>query len=179
MTDIDRVIEEVKTAVLPYESWRRLTGESAAAYGAFCAFRDYGPERNIRKTVEETEKDETKWRKRYRVWRNWATLFRWRERAADYDLYLDRLRQAERRKTIEAQGEVYRAATGKMLQVVQKKLDTVELGDLTQGAVVEWLTTAISMEREIAGVASGVRDAAGAAKGGQPEIRFSPEFEGL
>jgi hypothetical protein len=30
--------------------------------------------------------------------------FQMAERAADYDQYLDRLKQAERRKTIEAQG---------------------------------------------------------------------------
>jgi hypothetical protein len=30
MTDIDKTIEEAKAAVLPFESWERLTGESSA-----------------------------------------------------------------------------------------------------------------------------------------------------
>jgi hypothetical protein len=62
MMDMDKAIEEAwhrdaLAAVLPAnlrfdESWERLPGESGLAYAAFCAFRDYGPERNIRKAVE-------------------------------------------------------------------------------------------------------------------------------
>jgi hypothetical protein len=65
MTDIDKTIEEAKAAVLPFESWERLTGESSAAYAAFCAYRDYGPERNIRRAMETAVKDEGKRAKRY------------------------------------------------------------------------------------------------------------------
>jgi hypothetical protein len=134
-TDIDKTIDEAwrrdaLAAVLPFESWERLTGESGLAYAAFCVYRDYGPDRNIRKAVETalagdggeagTEKNNVK--KRYRMWRAWATQFRWRERAADYDQYLERLKQTEVRKTIEEQGKVHRMVTEKMLQVVTKKL---------------------------------------------------------
>jgi hypothetical protein len=122
MPDIDKVIDEAKSCLLPFESWERLTGESGLAYAAFCAYRDYGPDRNIRKAVEgqfrkaklptefppaaetpHANLDATTARK-YRMWRAWATQFRWRERAADYDRYLDRLKQTEQRKTIEEQG---------------------------------------------------------------------------
>jgi hypothetical protein len=74
--------------------------------------------------------------------------FRWRERAADYDLYLDRMKQTEIRKAIEEQGKAHRAITGKMLQVVGKKLDLMNPEDLTQGAVTEWVSTAIRADRE-------------------------------
>jgi hypothetical protein len=186
MTDIEKTIAETKAEMLPFESWERLTGESSGAYAAFIAYRDYGPERNIRRAVEaalagkdgEAGPERGTVEKRYRMWRSWSTQFRWRERAADYDQYLERLKQTERRKTIEAQEEVYRAATGKMLQVVQKKLDTMEPGDLTQGAVVEWLTTAINTEREIAGIAV-AKNEKDKANSGQLEIQFTPDFEGL
>jgi hypothetical protein len=100
---------------------------------------------------------------------------------ADYDQYLDRLKQTEKRKTIEAQEAVYREATGKMLKVVNKKLDLMEMepGELTQGAVVEWLTTAISTEREIAGITTAPKGEREGASGKQLEINFTPEFEGL
>jgi hypothetical protein len=139
MTDMDRAIEEAwpksaLAAVMPFESWERLPGESGLAYAAFCAFRDYGPERNIRKAaicyanrsefdgisgggterrqgLEPSNSRQTI-EKRYRVWRNWCSQFRGRERAADYDSYTDKLKQTERRKTIEAQGEKHRAVTG-------------------------------------------------------------------
>jgi hypothetical protein len=175
MTDMDKAIDEARAAVMPFESWERLPGESGLAYAAFCAFRDYGPERNIRKAVEIAEKDKGQWDRRYRVWRNWCTAYRWRERAADYDNYTDKLKQAERRKMIEAQGERHRAVTGKMLAVVEKKLDLMDPTDLTQGTVTEWVETAIRAEREAAGLAT----PNGKPEPKQGEINFTPEFEGL
>jgi hypothetical protein len=175
MTDIDKAIEEAKSAMLPFESWERLQGESSAAFAAFCAFRDFGLERNIRKAVDSSEKDEVVRAKRYRVWRNWSTQFRWRERAADFDCYTEKLKQTELRKTIEAQGEMHRAVTGKMLEVVSKKLDTMNPEDLTQGNVTDWVQTAIRAERESAGLVN---------TSGKPEIKqgelfFVPDFQGL
>jgi hypothetical protein len=70
MTDIDKVIEEAKAAVMPFESWERLTGETGAAYAAFCAYRDLGLDRTIRKAVEANEKDKAVWDRRYRMYRN-------------------------------------------------------------------------------------------------------------
>ena len=173
MTDFDKVIEQAKAEMLPFESWERLPGESGAAYTAFCAFRDYGPERNIRKAVEASVKDETKREKRYRMWRNWSTVFRWRERSADYDRYTEKLKLAEVRKTIEEQGKVHREITGKMLQVVGKKLDAMNPEDLTQGNVTEWVTAAIRAEREAAGLIAG-RDGPK-----QGELSFVSDFNGL
>jgi hypothetical protein len=186
MRDIEKTIEEAKAGMLPYESWGRLRGEGAAAYAAFCAYRDFGPERNIRRAVEaalsgkegEAGADRGTVEKRYRMWRVWATRFRWRERAADYDQYLDRLKQTELRKTIEARGEAHREVTGKMLRVVNKKLDMMNPGDLSQGNITEWVETAIKTEREIFGLAAGKEK--GETVNGKPGgIRFAPEFEGL
>jgi hypothetical protein len=161
--------------MLPFESWERLPGETGAAFAAFCAFRDYGPERNIRKAVDAEEKDEGKREKRYGVWRNWCTSYRWRERAADFDRYLEKLKQEELRKTIEAQGEMQRAVTGKMLEVVKKKLDGMNPDELTQGNVTEWAAMAIRAEREAAGlVVSG-----GRTEPKQGELNFTPDFQGL
>jgi hypothetical protein len=176
MTDIDKIIDEAKCSLLPFESWERLTGESGAAYTAFCAFRDLGLERNIRKAVDSFEKDETVRWKRYRVWRNWCSQFRWRDRAADYDRYTEKLKQAERRKTIEAQEEMHRAVTGKMLAVVEKNLDLMDPADLTQGTVTEWVETAIRSEREAADL---VTHNAGKSEPKQGEINFTPEFDGI
>jgi hypothetical protein len=104
--------------------------------------------------------------------------FKWRERAADYDQYLDRLKQTEKRKTIEAQEAVYRQTTGKMIQVINKKLDLMEPGELTQGALVEWLNTAIDTDREIAGITAAAGEKAGP-DGKQLNIQFAPEFHGV
>jgi len=173
MTDIDRVIEDVKQDVLPYESWERLSGESSMAYAAFCVFRDCGAERSVRKAVECGEKDEVARKKRYNVWRNWAAAYRWRERAGDYDRYVEQLKQAEMRKTIEAQGEVHRKVTGKMLDVCNKKLDCMNPDDLTQGNLTEWVQLAIKAEREAAGLVAGKTEPK------QGELNFVSDFNGL
>ncbi len=175
MTDIDKAIEEARAEVLPFESWERLAGETGAAFSAFCVYRDLGADRNIRKAVESAEKDEAVRAKRYKVWRNWSTAYRWRERAADYDKYLERLKQSELRKTIEAQGEKQREVTGKMLDVVSKKLDLMNPADLSDGNLTEWVQTAIKAEREAAGLV---------ASNGKPEIKqgelnFTSDFQGL
>jgi hypothetical protein len=192
MRDIDETIEQTKAELLPYESWERLAGESGMAYAAFCKYRDYGSERNIRRAVEGSLSaegaDSGKIEKRYRMWRGWAVRFRWRERAAEYDRYLDRLKQREKRKTIEGQEAVYRETTKKMLQMVNKKLDLMKPGELTQGAVKEWVEAAVRTDREIGQFANanclgvcGSR-AAGTSRNSTPsqmEINFTPEFEGL
>ena len=175
MTDMDKAIENVMADNLPFESWERLAGETSAAFAAFCAFRDLGAERNIRKAVESVEKDTAAQGKKYKVWRNWSTAYRWRERAGDYDKYIERLKQAELRKTIEAQGEQHRKVTGKMLDVVSKKLDLMNPAELSQGNLTEWVQTAIKAEREAAGLV---------ANNGKPEIKqgelnFTSDFQGL
>ena len=175
MTDFDKAIEEAKAEMLPFESWERLTGESSLAFAAFCSFRDLGAERNIRKAVETTEQDVGKRMKRYRVWLNWSTQYRWKERAADYDKYIERLKQTELRKTIEAQGEKHREVTAKMLDVVNKKLDTMNPADLSQSAVTEWVQTAIKAEREAAGLVS----PNGKTEPKQGELSFVSDFNGV
>jgi hypothetical protein len=179
MTDMDKAIEEAKAAALPYESWERLAGETAHAFAAFCIFRDLGAERNIRKAVSISltsgEKDEAACAKGYSGWRNWSFKYRWQERAADYDRYIEKLKQTELRKTIEAQGEKHRQVTGKMLEVVKKKLDTMNPAELTQGNVSEWVQTAVKAEREAAGLVTGN----GKPEAKQGELNFTPDFQGL
>jgi hypothetical protein len=175
MSDFEKIVDEAKKETMPFESWEQLAGESSKSFLAFCSFRDLGPERSIRKAVDEAEKDEAKREKRYKVWRNWCSKFRWRERAADYDRYIERLKQGEMRKTIEAQGEKQRMVTGKMLDVVNKKLDTMNPADLTQDSLPEWVQTAIKAEREAAGLVTGN----GKPETKQGELNFTSDFEGL
>jgi hypothetical protein len=160
---------------MPYESWERLPRERGEAFSAFCIFRDLGFGGNIRKAVESGVMDTAARSKRYRVWRNWAAQFRWNERAADYDRYIENLKQTELHKTIEAQGEMHRAVTGKMLDVVKKKLDTMNPAELTQNNVNEWAQTAIKAEREAAGLVAGN----GKPETKQGELNFAPDFQGL
>jgi len=78
-----------------FESWEKLQGESCLAFNAFCAFRDFGPERNIKKVVSSVEHDTAKVDRKYRTWRIWSAQFHWNKRASDYDKYIDKLCLAE------------------------------------------------------------------------------------
>jgi hypothetical protein len=175
MTDIEKTIEEAKAVVLPFESWERLSGESGAAFAAFCVFRDFGLERNIRKAIEGAEKDELVRAKRYRMWLNWSTQYRWKERAADYDRYFEHLKQTEMRKTIEAQGEKQRRLTGLIIDAVTKKGEKMDPMEITQGNVIEWAERAIKLEREAAEEITG--NVKGEAK--QGELSFPSDFDGI
>jgi phage terminase large subunit-like protein len=173
----ETIFERVKESLLPFESWEKLPKESAAAFAAFCVFRDYGCERNIKKAVLSAESDEAKQSKKYRVWRLWSTQYQWFKRAADYDVYSDKLKQTERRKTIEQREEAYREVTGKMLQVVNKKLDLMDAAGLTQGNVTEWMTAVVKTERDIFGIAANEKEGVTGCK--QLELRFDNDFESL
>ena len=170
-----KAIDEAKAEVLPYESWEKLPKESFQAFAAFCVFRDLGAERSIRKAVENTEQDKSSRTKRYHSWRGWAATYRWKERADAYDRHIEKLKQTELRKTIEAQGEKHREVTGKMLDVVSKKLDTMNPEELTQGNLTEWVQTAIKADREAAGLV--VTD--GKAEPKQGELNFVSDFNGI
>jgi hypothetical protein len=175
---------------MPVESWERLTGESAAAFAAFRFFRDYGPERNIRRAAEVAVLAEdtdavvddpavlVRIGRRYRLWRGWAAAHRWRERAADYDGYVDKLKQAEVRKAIEEQGKVDRELFNKMKLVAEKKLDSMDPAELGVGALPGWVTTAVRLDRERLGLAAGA-DKPDERTDRNGQITFIPEFEGL
>jgi hypothetical protein len=175
MTDFEKVYSEVKKEILPFDSWEKLEGESAAAYAAFCLFRDYGADRNVKKVLAANESDIVKRSKRYRLWLAWSTRFQWFKRAADYDVYLDKLKQTERRKAIELREAAYREVTEKMLNVVNKKLDLMHPSELTQGNVKEWMEAAVNTERDVLGIAT----AKNKSDNKQLEINFSGDFENL
>ena len=175
MKDFKKAIEEAKAGMMPYESWELLSGESAGAFAAFCVFRDLGADRNIRRAVECYEKDNAKHKGKYNVWRNWSALYHWQERATDHDRYREGLKQEEMRKTIEAQGEMHRVITKKMLEVVEKKLDLMNPAELAQGNVTEWVSTAIKADRDGAGLLA----SSGKQEVKQGELNFASDFQGL
>jgi hypothetical protein len=49
---MEMLFDKAKEKLLPFECWEKLAEESAAAFAAFCVFRDFGGERNIKRAVE-------------------------------------------------------------------------------------------------------------------------------
>jgi len=159
------------------ETWGKLDEESSLAFTAFCAFRDFGPERSIIKVVTSIEKDSSKVNRAYSKWRTWSALFNWNKRAADYDKHLDSIRLYERRKTIEEREEAHKKITEKMLLLISKKLDMMNPQELSQNNLTDWVKTAIQTERQVLGIEHSPENKQ--EQFGQLEIKFENEFKGI
>jgi hypothetical protein len=70
---------------------------------------------------------------------------------------------------------MHRKVTGKMLDVVSKKLDLLNPAEISHGTVTEWVQTAIKADREAAGLAGD----SGKPETKQGELAFVSEFNGL
>ena len=148
------------------ESWERQKGETSLAFAAFSVYRNYGPERNIKKALRSIEQDEAVVSRRYRTWRFWATRYHWLKRAEEYDTYLDRIQLAERYKLIEERGKAHLQTSGKILAVVDNRVDTMRQGELSQNNVPYWFKTAVQTEREVLGL--------GKEESGKEQLRNRP-----
>ena len=69
----------------PLNSWeKRLDDEPPKAFKAFCLFRSMGYKRSIKACMEMHGIDP----KKYGSWARYARLYRWNERALEYDTYI-------------------------------------------------------------------------------------------
>jgi hypothetical protein len=183
-TDFTKIIEEAKDSMLPFESWEKLPKETSAAFAAFCVFRDFGGERSLKHSLEifiadnpSAQNRAPSFQKQYGTWRVWSANYEWFKRAADYDTYLDRIKQAERRKTIEVREAAHQEATGKMLLVSNKKLDLLLQvpEELSQNNIKDWVEYAINTERDL----FGLLDKKTESVSGKFDVHFQKTFEGL
>ncbi|GHU40219.1 hypothetical protein FACS1894190_06850 [Spirochaetia bacterium] len=181
MSEFEKIFDGVKNTMLPFESWEKLQKETSAAFAAFCVFRDCGADRTIKGALQKSlgYADTKVTSKQYQMWRVWSATYQWFKRAADYDVYLDRIKQAEHRKTIEQREEAYRETTGKMLLVTNKKLDLMLHApeELTQGNIKEWVETAIKTERDLFSVVD--KESESGDTSGKFAVNFQKAFENL
>jgi hypothetical protein len=125
--------------------WEQQPGESARAFGAFCAYRDLGPRRSLRAAATafygrasaalERQLDK------------WSRDFGWVERANAWDRHLDaEARQAQeeaRREMVERHLREARSLQGKALQRLQA-LTPEELGP---AELLRYIVEAVKLER--------------------------------
>jgi hypothetical protein len=78
------------------QAWERMAGEPSTAWVAFQAYRDQGPMRTIDAVATPRSPATVK---------AWSAAFRWRERAAAWDVETDRRRQEANRAAIAKMGE--------------------------------------------------------------------------
>ena len=125
----------------------RLPGESSKAFKAFCLFRAMGYKRSIKACIEMHGIEQ----KCYGSWARYARLFRWNERAAEYDAFMAK----ETEREILAERVERRKRQMEMLngfdELVEKRLKTLNPEDLNADGAMDLLERSAKLDSFITG----------------------------
>ena len=161
--------EPCKAEVL--KSWEvRLPEESSKAFKAFCLFRAMGYKRSIKACMEMHGIEQ----KCYGSWARYARLFRWNERAAEYDSFMAK----ETEREILAERVERRKRQMEMLngfdELVGKRLKTLNPEDLNADGAMDLLERSAKLDSFLTGA-----DKENKPVQGELAITFADSFQGL
>ena len=153
------------------KSWEvRLPEESPKAFKAFCLFRSMGYKRSIKACMEMHGIEQ----KCYGSWARYARLFRWNERAAEYDTFMAK----ETEREILAERVERRKRQMEMLngfdELVGKRLKTLNPEDLNADGAMDLLERSAKLDSFITGA-----DKENKPVQGELAITFADSFSGL
>lgn len=139
---------ELTLAEQPLNSWeKRLDDEPPKAFKAFCLFRSMGYKRSIKACMEMHGIDP----KKYGSWARYARLYRWNERALEYDTYIAK----ETEREILAERVERRKKQMEMLngfdELVGKRLKTLKPEDLNADGAMDLLERSAKLDSFISG----------------------------
>ena len=139
---------ELTLAEQPLNSWeKRLDDEPPKAFKAFCLFRSMGYKRSIKACMEMHGIDP----KKYGSWARYARLYRWNERALEYDTYIAK----ETEREILAERVERRKKQMEMLngfdELVGKRLKTLKPEDLNADSAMDLLERSAKLDSFITG----------------------------
>ena len=139
---------ELTLAEQPLNSWeKRLDDEPPKAFKAFCLFRSMGYKRSIKACMEMHGIDP----KKYGSWARYARLYRWNERALEYDTYIAK----ETEREILAERVERRKKQMEMLngfdELVGKRLKTLKPEDLNADGAMDLLDRSAKLDSFITG----------------------------
>lgn len=126
-----------------WHPWDRLPGESARAYRAFCVYRDLGPKRSVLKAIQAAGENVDSVGR----WETWCTQFRWVERAAAYDEWLDRQQREAREEVLRDMARRHAELAMLLLERVRARVEAMKPEELDPGEVARWLEVAARLER--------------------------------
>ncbi len=126
------------------ESWERLKGESSKAYAHFCLYRDLGPERSLRKLIEDGKATV-----KQRRLEHWSAHNRWVDRAQAYDDELERQLRAKNEKARKEMAERHArlALAGQNILVQQLNAWSQAPPQLSPSEAARWLDVLVKIER--------------------------------
>ena len=154
-------------------SWEtKLEGESPKAFKAFCLFRAMGYKRSIKACMEMHGIEP----KKYGSWARYARLFRWNERAAEYDAYIAK----ESERVILAERVERRTRQMEMLngfdELVAQRIKTLKPDDLNADGAMDLLERSAKLDSFITGAD---KEAAKQPVQGELAISFVDSFKDL
>lgn len=154
-------------------SWeKKLESEPPKAFKAFCLFRAMGYKRSIKACMEMHGIEP----KKYGSWARYARLYRWNERAAEYDVYIAK----ETEREILAERVERRKRQMEMLngfdELVQKRIKTLKPEDLNADGAMDLLERSAKLDSFITGVD---KEAAKQPVQGELAISFVESFKDL
>lgn len=154
-------------------SWeKKLESEPPKAFKAFCLFRAMGYKRSIKACMEMHGIEP----KKYGSWARYARLYRWNERAAEYDAYIAK----ETEREILAERVERRKRQMEMLngfdELVQKRIKTLKPEDLNADGAMDLLERSAKLDSFITGAD---KEAAKQPVQGELAISFVDNFKDL
>lgn len=124
------------------KAWERQPGETSKAFGAFCIYRDIGPQRSMPQVLEignlscKLNNLET-----------WCTRYSWVARAAAYDDYLDSIKRKEKEKQIVEMSERHAKLAVAFQAKIAERLKNLEIAELSPKDMCHWLDVSTKLER--------------------------------
>ena len=146
LTAMSQVIESKR-----HRPWDRLDGESTAAFGAFCNYRDMGTERSLVKVGQQLGKSRA-------LMERWSAAWNWVGRVWEFDVaeaertreQLSRDRLAMRRRQIRL-GMAMQSIASYGLRELQQKVERGEPLGLTVDEIVNLMRVGAELERRALG----------------------------
>lgn len=159
------MVTTVKTSDTERQPWDRITHESPRAYENFCAYRDAGPQRSLRKLVADGKATVKLRRLEY-----WSSRWNWFERAAEYDAYLDRqarfTREKDRLAMLDRHARLAMLGQSLALDTLRKRLQEAQedpTKTLSMADVTRLLDISVRVERLSRGQPTEISELGGAA----------------
>ena len=131
--------------VISQKVWSRLKSDTSKSFEAFTIYRDMGKERTLERVSKELNKSMT-------LIGRWSSRHNWKERAKEYDKYLDSIKQKEKEeeiiRTLRNHTSISRAIQAKIVE----KLDEMEASEINPSSLANMFSIAVEVERKSLGI---------------------------
>jgi len=120
--------------------WEKQKNEREKPFQAFKIYRDLGDERSYAKVCKELSKSQV-------LIQRWATEFKWKERIAAYETYLDQVKVREHEKNVIKMKERHAKLATAFQNKIVEKMQSFNPERLSPKDMAMWLDISVKVER--------------------------------